>query len=565
MKKIRTSVYKFSILIFFLSFNSSYCQDSLSSYVDRLFAQWDKPNSPGCAIAIVKNGTVVHKRRYGMANLEYDIPITPASIFHVASISKQFTAFSILLLENEGKISLDDDIRKYLPELPDYGKKITIRHLIHHTSGLKDQWELLIAAGWRMDDIITQKQLLEVIQNQKSLNFDPGEKHLYSNTGYTLLAEIVERISGKPFTQFTKEKIFDPLGMTQTHFHDDNEWIVKNRTYPFRPAGKCVYKHDRLNFSNVGATSLFTTVEDFAKWDQNFYHGKVGGKILIDKMHETEKLNNGKEINYACGLGIRDYKGQKAVSHTGGDAGYRGIYIRFPEHNFSVILFSNLGSFNLNLVYKIADKYLNLPSDEKLEEPKIQKFVAPLKLSQLDEYTGMYANAGGYLYSVLKENDNLFLQFLNDYKVDLMYKSKDKFYSESRNLHLTFKRDTTGRMNKFLVADKVPFNRIELKKIPDDQSKDYAGDYYNDELKVIKTVLAKDGFLYITGRNETNDPLINIKGNSFYKTCSDEFSAKLSKVEFLHNVEGKTTGYVLNTPMAKNLLFKKIDSIRYYK
>jgi len=545
----------------------NYCtgQDSLSKYINGLLDRWDNSNSPGCAVAIVKDGTVIYKHGYGMANLEYDVPITSSSVFHVASISKQFTAFSVLLLEDEGKLSLDDDIRLYLPELPDYGKKITIRHLIHHTSGIKDQWELLIAAGWRMDDVITQKHLLKVIKSQKDLNFNPGEKYLYSNSGYTLLAEIVEQVSGLPFTQFTRERIFDPLEMKNTHFHADNESLVKMRTYPFRPAGKNFSKHDRLNFSTVGATSLFTSAEDFVKWDQNFYHAKVGGKNIIDKMHKTFTLNNGQKTNYACGLIIRNYKGEKAVSHTGGDAGYRGIYLRFPDHTFSIILFSNLGSFDLSLAYKIADKYLHLSSGQSPMENEAQLLADTLSPSQLTKYTGMYANQNRYIYEVVLENGKLLLQFLNNYQVDLDYISDHTFYSEHLDIQLHFKADSTGSISQFTVRNKGIFNKIEPEKIPEEQIEHYTGHYYNKELNVIKTVTKKNELIYITGKNETENPLIKIDEDSFYKTCSDEFSAKLSLVKFLSNENGTITGYVLNTPMAKNLVFKKISNIKYEK
>lgn len=552
-------------LALFLFVHQGICHNSLSKSVDQLFARWDNSYSPGCAIAVVKNGKIVYKRGYGMANLEYDIPITPSSIFHIASISKQFAAFSILLLESEGKLSLDDDIRTYLPEIPDYGKRIKIRHLIHHTSGLKDQWELLIAAGWRMDDVITQKHILDVVKKQKSLNFDPGEKYLYSNTGFTLLAEIVERVSGMPFARYLKEKIFDPLEMSNTHVHDDHEAILKARTYSYRPAGKGVYKNERLNFANSGATSVFTTVEDFAKWDQNFYDAKVGGKSLMEKMHIRGKLNNGEEIHYACGLGIREYEGQKTVSHAGADAGYRGIYVRFPAYKFSVILFSNIGSFDLNLAYRVTDLYLNLSSEEDSKDSSAQEETRPQLHSSLKEYTGMYANKKGYLFTIIKEMEALLLQFQQDYRIELFFRSEGEFYTYGPDWHLSFRRDPEGRINQFLLNGKDLFKKVELKKISEAGTKEYEGEYYNDELKVMKTIIAKDGYLYITGRNETPDPLIHFAEDSFLKTCSDEFSAKFSEVKFLRDDKKRIKGYRLSTPAAKNLLFKKVDRILYYE
>src|SRR5215471_18391031 len=202
----------------------------LTGKVDEVFSRFEKPESPGCALAVIKDGQIAYERGYGMSNLEYGIPISPSSIFHVASISKEFTAMAIVLLSQHGKLSLDDEVRKYIAEVPDFGDRITIRQLIHHTSGMRDQWSLLEMAGWREDDVITEGDILELVSRQKALNFKPGEEHVYSNTGYTLLAIIVKRVSGQSLREFADANIFKPLGMTRTHFHDDHSMIVKDRT-----------------------------------------------------------------------------------------------------------------------------------------------------------------------------------------------------------------------------------------------------------------------------------------------------------------------------------------------
>src|SRR5687767_9705433 len=204
--------------------------------VDEIFKEFTVPGSPGCTVAVYQDGTTVLSRAYGMANLDHDVPLTPSSIFHVASVSKQFTATAILLLAQDGKLSLDDDIRTHVPELPDFGKKITIRHLANHTSGIRDQWDLLGLAGWRYSrDLITDDDVLELLARQQDLNFSPGERHLYSNSGFTLMAVIVKRVSGQSFREFTSERIFKPLGMTSTHFRDNFAEIVKNQAYGYAP------------------------------------------------------------------------------------------------------------------------------------------------------------------------------------------------------------------------------------------------------------------------------------------------------------------------------------------
>jgi hypothetical protein len=263
--------------------------------VDELFTVWDTNDTPGAAIAVVKDGSIIYKNGYGLSNLEYDIPITPSSIFHIASISKQFTVFSILLLEKQGKLSLDDDIRKYIPEVPDFGTIITLRHLASHTSGLRDQWNLLSMAGWRMDDVITKEHILKLVSKQKELNFNPGEEYAYCNTGFTLLAEVVSRTSDMSFAEFTEVNIFEPLKMNNTLFYDDHEKIVKNRAYSYNSSSDG-YKKSVLNYANVGATSLFTTVEDLALWSMNFSNLTVGDSTIVNKMNTTAILNNGKTM-----------------------------------------------------------------------------------------------------------------------------------------------------------------------------------------------------------------------------------------------------------------------------
>ena len=203
--------------------------ESLEAKVDRVFAEWDKPDSPGAALSVIRDGEIIYKRGYGMANLEYDIPIAPTTIFDIASVSKQFAGFAIATLLHEGKLALDDDIRMHLPDVPDFGTKITIRHLVHHTSGLRDWVQALVIAGGQMDDVISFKHILKMVRRQRELNFEPGTAFLYSNTGYNLLAEIVEKITGDTFREWTDANIFKPLAMTNTHFHDDHEMIVKNR------------------------------------------------------------------------------------------------------------------------------------------------------------------------------------------------------------------------------------------------------------------------------------------------------------------------------------------------
>ena len=309
--------------------------------IDSVFAQFDGTNRPGCAVGVGQGGVPLYTRGYGMSDLQQGTPITPRSIVHVASVSKQFAAFAIGLLAEDRAISLDDPVRKYIPELPEYQKPITIRHLIYHTSGIRDHWELLGMAGWRYpDDLFTQEDVLDIVIRQKALNFSPGDEYVYSNSGYSLLAMIVQRVSGKSLREFSELRIFQPLGMTSTHVHDDHSMIVPGRTSAF-VMGPSGWKLSVPNFDTHGATSLFTTVGDLLKWQHNFESKVVGSPGLIKDALTSAILTNGKPANYGFGISIEKYRGAEGFGHGGADAGYRADVIQFPAHHLEIAVACN--------------------------------------------------------------------------------------------------------------------------------------------------------------------------------------------------------------------------------
>jgi CubicO group peptidase (beta-lactamase class C family) len=371
--------------------------------------------APGVSIGVMQNGKMVYNKGFGYADIESEEKVTPKTIFHVASVSKQFTAFSIALLVDQGKLSLKDDIRKYLPEIYDFGKTITIDHLIHHTSGLRDQWNLLAMAGWRLDDVITKKQILRLISKQRELNFNPGDEMVYCNTGYTLLAEIVSRVSGKSFADWTQENIFQPIGMKNTLFYDDHEKIVMGRAYSYQP-NPTGFKKSVLSYANAGATSLFTTPEDLSLWAMNFETMKVGSPRVMAMMDQRFILSKGDTISYAFAQDIGKYKSLNTRAHSGGDAGFRSFLLRFPDQHFSVSVFSNTASFNPgSLSYAIADLYLKDQLKEEKpkaeqgppapEEKKIPFDASKIKLA---EFVGtFYSPELETAYTFAVENDTL--------------------------------------------------------------------------------------------------------------------------------------------------------------
>ena len=332
-----------------------------SRKVDEMFRQWSSSTSPGAAVLVVDAGRVVHAKGYGMANLEHGIPIRTDTVFDIASVSKQFGAMAIALLEADGRIALDDDVRRYVAEVPDFGKTITLRHLVHHTSGIRDWPGTLSLGGWNFQDVVSFQQILRMAYHQRELNFTPGSEHTYSNTGYNLLAEVVARVSGKSFREFCDERIFRPLKMTGTHFHDDHTEVVPNSADSYRPGPDGRFRRAVSNLTALGSSSLFTTVDDLAKWIDNFHAATpiVGGPKVIARLHERGRLNSGDTIAYAFGQSIGEFRGLRTVSHTGSWAGYRSVLHRFPEQRFAVAILANTAEMNpFLLAGRISELYL---------------------------------------------------------------------------------------------------------------------------------------------------------------------------------------------------------------
>ena len=361
---------------------------------------------------------MLYERGYGMADLEHDIPIAPDTPFYVGSVSKQFTAFAAALAIQQGKVGADDSIRKYFPELPEYANAITVRQLVHHTSGLRDFYTLLAIAGRRLDDVYDNAAVLRLAARQRELNFAPGTDYLYSNTGYALLASLVGRAAGTSFGAFVNANIFVPLGMTSSHVHDDDARLVKGRAYGYSGAVDTL-RLDASVAERVGAGGVFSTVRDLIKWDENFYTGKVGGRALIDRVQAVGTLSDGKPLSYAWGLQIGRYRGQPIVEHGGSLVGYRAHLIRFPESHFSVAVLCNLASTNPgNLARRVADIVIGSAWTEPASAPGPGPAVttsptqSPAKsTTSLSDYAGrFYSEEVDVTFTVTLKGEQLFVQ-----------------------------------------------------------------------------------------------------------------------------------------------------------
>ncbi|MGH7504702.1 MAG: serine hydrolase domain-containing protein, partial [Longimicrobiales bacterium] len=318
-----------------------------AAQVDAVFAEWQRPGSPGGAVVVVRNGEIVYEAGYGTADLDHELPIGPGTVFEIASMSKQFTAFAVALLVEDGVLSLDDPVREWMPELPaDVYDPVTLRHLVHHTGGVRDWVELLWLAGWRFDDVIAVADILELAKRQRALNFPPGSEERYSNTGYTLLAETVGRATGGTFREFMHERVFVPLGMKDTHVHDDHTEIVAHRARSYEPreGGGWMLLVD--NTMGVGSGSVFTTVHDLAQWLRNLEEGTVGGSAVGARMRERFTLTGGDTIDYAFGLSHGEYRGLPTLGHGGSWRGYRTNLLTFPEQHLGIVVLGNSTAFD---------------------------------------------------------------------------------------------------------------------------------------------------------------------------------------------------------------------------
>lgn len=529
--------------------------DPVGERIDAIFSDLDSPTSPGAAVAVVQDGDVVFRRGYGMANLEHQIPITSSTVFDIASVSKQFTGFAISMLVERGEISLTDDVRRYIPELPDFGHTITIDHLVHHTSGLRDWPGTLAIAGWRMDDVISFDQILTFAFHQQALNFVPGAEYTYSNTGFNLLAETVARVTGQSFREWTWENIFEPLGMDDTHFHDNHLEVVPNRAYGYAVDPDGGYAAVPNNLTALGSSSLYTTVDDLAKWVMNFDDPRVGGSTVIERMKTRGVLNDGTQIAYAFGVGIGEYRGATTVSHGGSWASFRTQLVHFPEHRFGVVVLGNHSPFDPGgAANQIADLYLGDvlgPAEEDApaeDEPEIE-----VAASLLDEYVGTYKLGPAWYVRISRAGSQLIAQATAEDPAPATARSDIEFWVEAYGASVTFHRGQDERVSHF------SYRNIEAQKLPErpvpnrDQLAALAGEYVSRELKTSYRVALEDGGPVMRHRRHGSIPLTHAWGDDF--RGGQWF---LQSVEFRRDESGGVVGLLVNGgERNRNLWFER--------
>ncbi|RKH04067.1 serine hydrolase domain-containing protein [Corallococcus carmarthensis] len=503
--------------------------------IDAVFKAYNSPSSPGCALGISQDGKLLYSRGYGTADLNQGTPITPTTLFDIGSVSKQFTAASLVLLAHEGKLALTDDIRKYLPEIPDYGTPITVDHLLHHTSGLRDYNGLLFFKGYHYEDVTDDDDALDVIARQRALRFKPGTRFEYSNSGYFLASLIVKRVTGKSLAVFAKERLFQPLGMTRSHFRDDHTAVVPGRATAYSPAGKGAYQLDMSNWNQLGDGQVQTSVTELVKWEENFSTAKVGGSALIDGLQTRGTLSSGASTGYGRGLFLDTYRGAQRVHHSGAWGGYRAALMRFPAQHLSIAILCNRADMRPDLAERVADLVLGNALQAAEQEEKAASGAPEPASGDSARYAGLYYDEDGQRVLSIRQQDGKLELAFPGRALPLRAAGGDRFEVEGAPLTLTFE----GEQMTLLRSQEIRtlFQRKQpAAPLSDDAWKQLVGAYYSPELDVTWRIELKDGKAALKGRALGTHPL--------EATFADAFNTPRGLLRLTRDESKQVTGFV---------------------
>jgi CubicO group peptidase (beta-lactamase class C family) len=534
--------------------------DTLQQRVDAIFAEWDKPTSPGCAVGLIRDGRFIYKRGYGMASLENSVPISPSTVFLVGSVSKQFTAASVLLAESQGHLSLDDDIRTYLPEMPDYGDPIAIRHLMRHTSGIRDYYQLFGLAGEDpIYNTLPNEQIITMLARQERLNFTPGTDYGYSSSNHLLLGEIVKRATGKSLREFAEENIFRPLGMKHTHFHDNRFHVVKNRAnaYSQQRDGELTFDWS-MNYATVGNSGLYTTVEDLFLWDQNLYENRLARPDLIDQLVTPGMLTDGTELHYA-GLNFGHYRGVRHISHDGGIMGFRANFVQFPELQLSVICLCNLSSIDpIQLPGQVAELYVadafepdSLPAEPvEVSESTLRELAGAYRDRETGDIVEFFAEEGSLVSHREDGRSRVFIPLSATRfrgPPGLPYRNEYEFYRPDSDAQWHVK--ITARYYPPYTEEVAWYEPVELAVPTEAQLQEYVGEYRNEELPAAYSVSIENARLIATLPRFGTVPL--------EPTIPDHFQLSWwgFYFEFTRSEEGRIVGFNLRSNRLRDVRF----------
>ena len=523
--------------------------------VNQVFAAYDRPDSPGCALGIYRDGNVAFARGYGMANLDLGVPITPRTFFDIGSTSKQFTAAAIALLVGDGKVSYEDDVRKYVPEVPDYGTPITVENLVRHTSGLRDYNGLLFLAGHREEDYTTDEDALDIIARQRALNFKPGTRWDYSNTGFFLLSVIVERVTGKTLAEFAKERIFTPLGMRETNFRTDHTRILAGRAVGYSPRPDGGFAIEMSDWDQTGDGAVNTSVEELIRWDENFYHPTVGGQAMVDRLREPGTLADGSRHGYGRGLFLDTYRGLRRVHHGGAWAGYRAMLMRFPEKHTSVAVLCNVASASTQgLSERVADVVIGagFPDPRPAAADRSVAPTAPAAPIQADRYTGLFFSAAQQgVVRVVSQDGGIAARAFGSL-FPLHPAGPDRFDAAPVPITVEFTGGSAGPADTLRLAvlgDARVYTRVAAAEPTAAELAELVGSYYSPELDATWRVELEDGKPTLRARALENGTL--------EPAMKDAFTGGTGFARFVRDAGGAIIGFDLSASRTQGIRFER--------
>jgi len=525
---------------------------------NQLFIPFSGDSVPGGVAGVIRDGELVFAKAYGMADLTHDIPFTVGTPSNIGSVSKQFTAFAILLLEQQEKLSLEDDVRKHIPELPDLGQVVKVKNLMNHTNGLREVYNLMPMTGWKEEDVLRREEVIEMLKRQKELQASPGDEHNYNNSAFILLAEIVERITEEDFPDWMKDHVFGPLGMDSTTVRADPATIIGGASRGYVISGEG-YKEGGDLYASYGAGGIYTTVEDFAAWLDNFGDPQVGGAELVRKLVTPDTLNNGDTLEYALGIAVGEYRGLKLYSHGGADIAHRATLHYFPEINAGVAVMSNNGSFASEYVANaLVDVFFSddlEPEKENTEKADPAGVVVPERL--LKAYEGKYRLATiGMIFNFTLKEGKLVFSAEGQPDLEMIPRSDSVFDYKGVVASVEFNLDSDGKVVSAVHSQGgqqlglVPVAPYEPGM---EVLEEYMGRYFSEELQIFYTLEVKDSTLTLLIRNTEDIELSpvekdNFKGDAFF----------IGEMVFLRNDVGKVTGFDVSNGRTRGIRFERI-------
>lgn len=549
------------VLSMSLSAQAPQAAPSQSERMDQLFDFWNRLDQPGFAVVVVKEGKVVYQKVFGLACQEHAVAITPGTLFNTATLAQAFVGQAVAMLEKQGRLNLDDDVRKLIPELPEFGAPVKLRHLVYQTSGLRDWLSVLQLTGRDREEITIDK-VLTVVKAQKRLLFTPGDRFQYTDTNYDLLAEVIKRATKQPFSDWAWENILKPLRMTQSQFRENARSILDNQAFSYNFT-RSEYLRGIDNLSLVGSHSLFSSVAELAKWILNFEKGQVGGPDVIAKMTAAGTLNDGQASGSSYGLTVANQRGRRRISLTGTWAGSGADFAYFPDDRLGIVVLANWDYTGIDgFAPSIADIYLPAPAPPAAAKPVLPAAKAPAAAGKavkvdpktLEAYDGEYRLGPGQIFVISHAGGQLHLGFSGQ-KFPLTALSETEFYLDVAQGKLTFQKSKDGKVTQFVWSqggEEGIAPRVVLVRPTPQELQEFVGGYVNEELNSrIGVELRGAGLvLLLPGQRE-----VRLAPDEKDRFTSG--SPVVPMIVFQRDAQNRLTGFIIDRDTVRDLVFKK--------